>query len=42
MILGENFRRALGDIWRDPPPRNLPTRRDPFCPAPRRRVPRVP
>ncbi len=41
MVLGENFHRALGEIWRDPAPANLPTRRDPFCPAPRRRVPRV-
>jgi len=41
LILGENFRRALGEIWKDSKPRNLPTRRDPFCPAPRRRVPRV-
>ncbi len=40
LILGGNFLRALGEIWRPvKPPADPPTRRDPFCPAPRPRVP---
>jgi len=40
MILGGNFRRALGEIWQ-PGPAAAPrlARRDPFCPAPHPAVP---
>ncbi len=43
LVLGGNFRRAFGDIWRAAPPAVVAgeaTRRDPFCPAPRPVVPR--
>ena len=43
LVLGGNFRRALSAIWREPPTAAaaLETRRDPFCPAPYPRVPRI-
>jgi membrane dipeptidase len=40
LILGGNFLRVLGEIWGDSPaPADPQERRDPFCPAPRPRVP---
>ncbi len=43
LVLGGNFRRALGEIWREAPASVVAgeaKRRDPFCPAPRPVVPR--
>jgi membrane dipeptidase len=43
LVLGGNFRRALGEIWRHQPASvraREAKRRDPFCPAPRQVVPR--
>ncbi|HLF57161.1 MAG TPA: membrane dipeptidase, partial [Thermoanaerobaculia bacterium] len=42
LVLGENFVRALGEIWIDRPrfsAGGLDERRDPFCPAPHRMPP---
>jgi len=40
LVLGGNFIRALGEIWRNrSADRDPPTRRDPFCPPPLRTVP---
>lgn len=42
LVLGGNFRRALSAIWSEPlPAPEIETRRDPFCPAPYPRVPRI-
>ena len=40
LVLGGNFLRVLGEIWgHSPVPADPQQRRDPFCPAPRSRVP---
>jgi membrane dipeptidase len=41
LALGGNFERALGAIWHPPPRPPAAAPRDPFCPAPGRRVPAV-
>jgi membrane dipeptidase len=41
LVLGGNFERVLGDIWRRPEAPVQAVARDPFCPAPSRRVPPV-
>ncbi len=41
LVLGGNFERALGTIWGQAATPVPVARRDPFCPAPRRRVPTV-
>jgi membrane dipeptidase len=41
LVLGGNFERVLGEIWGKPEAAAVPVRRDPFCPAPSRRVPAV-